>query len=61
MTQFEMCPFRPEEHGTERPLQNRNVLLIAGIVEAARFLGGQTVAALSLLESSGPAILLLWA
>jgi hypothetical protein len=38
-----MCPFRPEEHGTERPLQNHNVLLVAGFVEAARFLGGQKV------------------
>ena len=44
VTQFEMCPSRPEEHGTERPLQNRHVLLVAGFVEAARFLGGQTVA-----------------
>jgi hypothetical protein len=35
------CPFRPEMHGTERPLQNRNSLLLMGFVEAARFLGGQ--------------------
>src|ERR1019366_606014 len=39
-----MCPIRPGEPGTDRPLRNRNVLLIAGFVEAARFWGGQTVA-----------------
>jgi hypothetical protein len=38
-----MCPCHPEEHGTERPLQNRFALLVAGFEEAARFLGGQTV------------------
>jgi hypothetical protein len=38
-----ICPFRPEEHGTERPLQNRPALLVVGFVEAARFLGGQSL------------------
>src|ERR1035437_314524 len=34
-----MRPFRPMLIGTERPLQNPNVLLIAAFVEAARFWG----------------------
>jgi hypothetical protein len=32
-----MCPFRPEKHGAERPLQNRPATLEFGFVAAARF------------------------
>src|SRR5713101_1688236 len=35
---------RPGKRGTERPLQNHHALLVAGFVEAARFLGGQPFA-----------------
>jgi hypothetical protein len=34
------CPFRPEEHGTERPLHNHPSPSAVGFVEAARILGG---------------------
>jgi hypothetical protein len=44
LDKFEKCPFRPEKHGTERPLQKRPALLAVGFVEAARFLGGQPFA-----------------
>jgi hypothetical protein len=37
-TVIETCPLRPEEHGTERPLQNHVAITF---VEAARFWGGQ--------------------
>ena len=43
VTQFEMHSFRPEEHGTEQPIQDHDVLLIAGFVEAdGRPIHGQT-------------------
>jgi hypothetical protein len=35
------CPLRPEEHGTERPLQNHFTVIRVALVAAARFLGGQ--------------------
>ena len=37
---MDRCPFRPEDRGTEWPLQKRAEL---GLVEAAQFLGGQPV------------------
>ena len=47
---------RPEKHGTERPLQNHHALLVAGFVEAARFLGGQPFAPFSTKRSHHPAV-----
>jgi hypothetical protein len=35
------CPLRPENHGTERPLQKDLGILCVAFVAAARFLGGQ--------------------
>ncbi|MCU1342104.1 MAG: hypothetical protein JWN92_1527 [Candidatus Acidoferrum typicum] len=40
-SQFESKPLRPEEHGTERPLENHVAILGFALVAAARFLGGQ--------------------
>jgi hypothetical protein len=50
-----MCPLRPEEHGTERPLQNCYAVLVAGFVEADCFLGGQSAA--PALAKTSPAFL----
>jgi hypothetical protein len=44
--QFEKkrCPIRPEEHGTDRPLQNRLVSIGGGaFVEAARIWAGSSL------------------
>jgi hypothetical protein len=41
MVSIKTCPLRPEERGTERPLQNHVAILRVALVEAARFLGGQ--------------------
>lgn len=37
------CLFRPELRGTEQPLQNHSGLVNVAFVEAAPFLGGQTL------------------
>jgi len=38
-----MCPLRPENRGTERPLQNRSLFVAADFVEDPHFWGGHLV------------------